>query len=174
MNIPTFSTHNIQHAVAQRRPIASWMASAAGLLVALTASVAFPTSTIAAPVSSLPDGTYLYGESEQPNQLGRTYFVFEVSKGEVNGALYSPNSSFDCTSGKFESQQIALSVVDTYDKTSYPIEIGTLNGGIVASADPVAELGLDGMTRVMGEISSRDREILSTCKAFLSKNKTAK
>ena len=65
-------------------------------------------------------------------------------------------------------------MVDTYDKTSYPIEIGTLNGGIVASADPVAELGLDGMTRVMGEISSRDREILSTCKAFLSKNKSVK
>ena len=172
MNIPTFSTRNVQHSVAQRL-IDSWIASAAGLLVALTAT-AFPMSAVAAPVSSLPDGIYLYGESEKPNQPGRTYFVFEVSRGEVHGALYSPSSSFDCTSGKFESQQIALSVVDTYDKTSYPIEIGTLNGGIVASADPVTELGLDGMTRVMGEISSRDREILSTCKAFLSKNKTAK
>lgn len=174
MNIPTFSTPNAQHSVVYRRPIASWISSAAGLLVALTAPIAFSMGAVAAPVSSLPDGTYLYGESEQPNQPGRTYFVFEVSKGEVNGALYSPNSSFDCTSGKFESQQIALSVVDTYDKTSYPIEIGTLNGGVVASADPVAELGLDGMTRVMGEISSRDREILSTCKAFLSKNKATR
>ncbi len=173
MNSPTFSTHTIQRSIAQR-PIASWLASAAGLLVALTANVVLPMGAVAAPVSSLPDGTYLYGESEKPNQPGRTYFVFEVSKGEVNGALYSPNSSFDCTSGRFEPQQIALSVVDTYDKTSYPIEIGTLNGGIVASADPVAELGLDGMTRVVGEISPRDREILSTCKAFLSKNKTAK
>ena len=172
MNIPTFSTHNRQSII--HRPLASWFASAAGLLVALTTSLSLPISAVAAPVSSLPDGTYLYGESEQPNQPGRTYFVFEVAKGEVNGALYSPNSSFDCTSGRFESQQIALSVVDTYDKTSYPIEIGTLNGGVVASADPVAELGLDGMTRVMGEISLRDRQILSTCKAFLSKNKTAK
>ena len=172
MNIPTFSTHHHQSII--HRPLASWVASATGLLVALITSLALPTGAVAAPVSSLPDGTYLYGESEQPNQPGRTYFVFEVSKGEVNGALYSPNSSFDCTSGRFESQQIALSVVDTYDKTSYPIEIGTLNGGVVASADTVAELGLDGMTRVMGEISPRDREILSTCKAFLSKNKTEK
>ena len=171
MNIPTFSTRNVLQS-STHRPIASWVASAAGLFIALTTGLSM--SAVAAPVSSLPDGTYLYGESERPNQPGRTYFVFEVSKGEVNGALYSPNSSFDCTSGKFESQQIALSVVDTYEKTSYPIEIGTLNGGVVASADPVAELGLDGMTRVMGEISLRDREILSTCKAFLSKNKTAK
>ena len=171
MNIPTFSTRNVLQSITHR-PIASWVASAAGLFIALTTGL--PMSAVAAPVSSLPDGTYLYGESEKPNQPGRTYFVFEVSRGEVNGALYSPNSSFDCTSGKFESQQIALSVVDTYDKTSYPIEIGTLNGGIVANADPVAELGLDGMTRVMGEISLRDREILSTCKAFLSKNKPAR
>ena len=171
MNIPTFSTRKILQPT-PARPIASWVASAAGLFIALTTGL--PMSAVAAPVSSLPDGTYLYGESEKPNQPGRTYFVFEVSRGEVKGALYSPNSSFDCTSGKFESQQIALSVVDTYDKTSYPLEIGTLNGGIVAGADPVAELGLDGMTRVMGEISLRDREILSTCKAFLSKNKTAK
>ena len=171
MNILTFSTRNVSQLITHHS-IASWVASsAAGLLIALTTGL--PMNAVAAPVS-LPDGTYLYGESEKPNQPGRTYFVFEVSKGEVNGALYSPNSSFDCTSGKFESQQIALSVVDTYEKTSYPIEIGTLNGGIVASADPVAELGLDGMTRVMGEISLRDREILSTCKAFLSKNKTAK
>ena len=171
MNFPTFSTRNAPRFI-NHSPIASWVASAAGLFIALT--IGLPMSAVAAPVSSLPDGTYLYGESEKPNQPGRTYFVFEVSRGEVKGALYSPNSSFDCTSGKFESQQIALSVVDTYDKTSYPIEIGTLNGGIVASADPVAELGLDGMTRVMGEISLRDREILSTCKAFLSKNKTAR
>ena len=172
MNIPTFSTH--KHPSIIHPPLVSWVASAAGILVALTTSLLLPMGAVAAPVSSLPDGTYLYGESEQPNQPGRTYFVFEVAKGEVNGALYSPNSSFDCTSGRFEPQQIALSVVDTYDKTSYPIEIGTLKGGVVASADPVAELGLDGMTRVMGEISSRDREILSTCKAFLLKNKTAK
>ena len=172
MNISTFGTRNDQ--LIAHCPLASWVASAAGILVALTTSLALPMGAVAAPVSSLPDGTYLYGESEKPNQPGRTYFVFEVSKGEVNGALYSPNSSFDCTSGRFEAQQIALSVIDTYDKTSYPIEIGTLNGGIVAGADPVVELGLDGMTRVMGEISSRDREILSTCKAFLSKNRTAK
>jgi hypothetical protein len=153
----------------------STVAATAGVLMTLATSLSLPIITTAAPVSSLPDGTYLYGESEQPNQPGSTYFIFEVKKGEVSGALYSPNSSFDCTHGKFEPQQIALTVVDTYEKNSYPIDIATAYSGIIANAgDPVAELGLDGMTRVTGEISARDREILSTCKAYFAKNKTVK
>ncbi len=169
MKIPTFSTHTI------RQPRSTWVASAAGILMTLATTLSLPMGAIAAPVSSLPDGTYLYGESEKPDQPGSTYFIFEVSKGEVSGALYSPNSSFDCTYGKFEPQQIAISVVDTYGKNSYPIEIATAHSGIIANAgDPVAELGLDGMTRVTGEISQRDREILSTCKAYLAKNKLVK
>ncbi len=171
MNNLTFST--IKSTI-KSHARSTWVASAAGILMTL-ATLSLPIATTAAPVSSLPDGTYLYGESEKPNQPGSTYFIFEVKKGEVSGALYSPNSSFDCTRGKFEPQQIALTVVDTYEKTSYPIEIATAHSGIIANAgDPVAELGLDGMTRVTGEISARDREILSTCKAYLAKNKTAK
>ncbi len=153
----------------------TWVASAVGVLMTLATTLSLPIAATAAPVSSLPDGTYLYGESEKPNQPGSTYFIFEVKKGEVSGALYSPNSSFDCTHGRFEPQQIALTVVDTYEKTSYPIEIATAHSGISAnSGNPVTELGLDGMTRVAGEISARDREILSTCKAYLAKNKMAK
>lgn len=168
MKISAFRTRTLLQSTS------TWMASAASVLVVLAASLSSPLGAIAAPVSSLPDGTYLYGESETPNELGRTYFVFEVQKGEVKGALYSPNSSFDCTSGRFEAQQIALTVVDTYEKTRYPMEIATSQSGVVAGLDPVTELGLDGMKRVMGEISQRDREILSTCKAYLAKSQSAK
>lgn len=125
------------------------------------------------PVTSLPDGTYLYGESEQPDQPNHTYFVFEVKGGAVTGALYAPNSSFDCTQGKFGPQQLALSIIDTYDKTSIPLTMAATYGGTVAGLDPVAELGLDGMKRVQGEISDRDRQILATCKAYFAKNPTA-
>ena len=42
--------------------------------------------------TSIPDGTYLYGQSNQPQQLGKEYIVFQARQGKVIGALYLPNS----------------------------------------------------------------------------------
>ena len=33
------------------------------------------------------DGIYLYGQSQQPNQIGQEYMVFEVRQGKVTGAF---------------------------------------------------------------------------------------
>ncbi|HEY9749052.1 MAG TPA: hypothetical protein V6C63_10255, partial [Allocoleopsis sp.] len=62
--------------------------------------------------STLADGTYLYGEAPEPEQIGSAYMVFQVTKGKVIGAFYMPRSSFDCFSGRFEPGKLALDVVD--------------------------------------------------------------
>jgi len=78
----------------------------AALLPAIVVAEAAPKPQ--ATKQALPDGVYLYEQSAQPDQVGQGYFVFESKQGNVVGALYMPRSSFDCTSGKFQGDQLAL------------------------------------------------------------------
>jgi hypothetical protein len=118
-------------------------------------------------LASLPNGIYLYGQSAQPDKTGQAYFVFEVRQGQVLGALYMPRSSFDCAYGSFQSDQLALKVVDSYDHTTNPYDIALEKGnGVVATqGNPaIATVGLQGF-QPLDTVSARDRQILSTCKA---------
>jgi hypothetical protein len=114
---------------------------------------------------SLPNGTYLYGQAPKAEQLGATYLVFEVNKGNVTGAFYMPRSSFDCVHGTFEAQQLALTVVNSYEQASYPYAVALQPGGASASTHPdVAPIGLEGYYPIK-QLSAGDRRLLSTCKA---------
>lgn len=117
----------------------------------------------------LADGTYLYGESDQPSQNQMTYFVFEVKKGKVQGALYSPNSSFDCAYGEFADNHLSLKVLNTYEKTETPIQVALDHTTLIASSKNVSmiEVGLQGL-KAVGPLSDLDRSILATCKVALS------
>jgi hypothetical protein len=118
---------------------------------------------------TLPDGVYLYGESDQPDQPGRAYFVFEVTQSKVLGALYMPNSSFDCTQGRFHADRLALNVISSYEKTVHPYEIGLTRSSQVASTGNSAiPLGLEGF-KPIAQVSENDRRILSLCKAAIAK-----
>lgn len=118
----------------------------------------------------LPDGVYLYGQSTQPEQVGQGYFVFEAKQGTVVGALYMPRSSFDCTSGKFQNDQLALTVVNSYDRTTNPYEIALEQTANVAAEDNPAfkDIGLQGFQR-LSQISENDYRILNVCKADFQK-----
>jgi hypothetical protein len=144
------------------------MASALLVVAAGLSSVAVDKAIAGVP-TQLADGTYLYGESDQPNQTERTYFVFEVKQGNVEGALYSPNSSFDCAYGEFTNEQLSLKVVDTYEKTETPLLIALDRTSLVASSQnaPMLQIGLQGLKSV-GSLSDLDRSILATCKVALS------
>lgn len=125
-----------------------------------------------APLPSLPDGVYLYGQSEKPEQLGQGYFVFEVTSGNVVGALYMPRSSFDCAKGSFNEDQIALTVVNSYDRSSNPFQIALERVSNVASiGNPVLEkVGLQGFHK-LAELSENDQRMLSVCKADFKQSK---
>jgi len=140
----------------------------AALLPAIVGAEAAPKPQ--ATKQALPDGVYLYGQSAQPDQVGQGYFVFESKQGNVVGALYMPRSSFDCTAGKFQGDQLALTVVNSYDRTTNPFEIALEKTSNVASQGNPAfqDIGLQGFQR-LGKISENDHRILNVCKADFQK-----
>ena len=118
-----------------------------------------------AATSSMPNGTYLYGQAPKAGQLGATYLVFEVNKGNVTGAFYMPRSSFDCVRGTVQSQQLALTVVNSYEQASYPYAVARQYGSTSASTrSNAAPIGLEGYHPIK-QLSAGDRRLLSTCKA---------
>lgn len=146
----------------------------AGLLLTMglaTSSVLLPVAGSKAsdlPSSDTPfaDGVYLYGQSTEPNQMGSEYLVFEVNQGKVVGGFYMPRSSFDCFYGNVESNQLALTVIDSYEQTPHSYDVALQSEGSVAQAggETAMPVGLEGYHRldVMTEI---DQQVLSTCRA---------
>lgn len=145
-----------------------------GLLPAIARTDAAPKLAATAK-QALPDGVYLYGQSAQPEQIGQGYFVFESKQGNVVGALYMPRSSFDCASGKFEGEQLALTVVNSYDRTTNPFEIALeKTSNVAAGSNPAFQtIGLQGFERI-NKLSENDRRILNVCKADLQKQSNQK
>lgn len=113
----------------------------------------------------LPDGVYLYGESPKPNEIGKGYFVFESTQGKVVGALYMPSSSFDCASGSFQGNQLALTVTNSYDRSTNPFAIALERNTTVAAGGNtvMAPVGLQGFHRI-DQLSEMDQRILKVCK----------
>jgi hypothetical protein len=168
---------------AARPPVArAVMAAALGLSISIVNSTTSLSSAraAAAPIPSnasnaarvansaakLADGVYLFGETNQPNQLGQAYFVFEVTQGKVLGALYMPQSSFDCAHGSFKYQQLALKVQDAYDRTASDYAIGLERGATVASTNlnGMGQVGLAGFQKI-DKVSQNDMQLLNACKA---------
>jgi hypothetical protein len=116
--------------------------------------------------SAMPDGNYLYGQAPKAGQLGATYLVFEVNKGNVKGAFYMPQSSFDCVHGSVQTQRLALTVVNSYEQATYPYAVALQTGGTSASSTrpDVTPIALEGFHPIK-QLSANDRRILSTCKA---------
>jgi hypothetical protein len=133
------------------------------------ASTIKPQSVQAA-AQTLPDGVYVYGQSPQPNQIGKGYFVFETKQGKVMGALYMPSSSFDCAAGSFQADKLALQVIDSYDRSTNSFDIALERTATVAASTnpPLRELGLEGFYK-LDSVSESDRRMLNICKTDLQK-----
>lgn len=115
----------------------------------------------------LSDGTYLFGQSQQPEQIGNAYLVFEVRDSKMIGAFYMPRSSFDCVYGSLQPNQLALTVVNSYDQSTHPYEIAVRHDTPVATAGSNSggkKFGLEGMHQLT-KVSENDQRILEVCKA---------
>ncbi len=138
----------------------------------------FVTATVAqAPTSdaSIPNGTYLYGQSSQPEQIGQEYIVFEARQGKLIGALYMPHSEFRCFYGSVDAQQMNLTVVNPYDQTAISHTIARERQSPVAAAGGQINLEetYDSLTypyrvqlegyQPIPQLSENDERILSTC-----------
>ncbi|MBD2464395.1 hypothetical protein H6G89_25650 [Oscillatoria sp. FACHB-1407] len=123
------------------------------------------TQVAQASAQTLADGVYLYGQATEPEQIGSAYMVFEVNQNQVVGAFYMPYSSFDCFRGEFQSDRLALNVVDSYEQTVNPYSIALeSNGSVASTGEAIAPVGLEGFNRLEG-LSDNDRRILATCQA---------
>ena len=113
--------------------------------------------------SSLANGVYLYGRSPEPETMGQEYLVFKVQKGEVVGAFYMPRSEFNCFSGSFDSRQINLSIVDSYDgiKYDYAISLQVVSP-VATNSRRSSEVALEGYYR-LDNLSDNDQRILNAC-----------
>jgi hypothetical protein len=125
-----------------------------------------PTAAQPSVPTQLEDGVYLFGQAAEPDQIGKAYLVFEVKDSRMVGAFYMPRSSFDCVYGNFQPNQLALTVVNSYDQSTYPYEIAVRRNNPVATAGNSAEkkLGLEGMHQLT-KVSENDERILGVCKA---------
>ncbi|MBN3924735.1 hypothetical protein [Nostoc sp. NMS4] len=67
----------------------------------------------------LKDGIYLYGQSQQANQLGQGYIIFQKQQDKVRGALYMPQSELNCFQGTINpSGELAMTVNTSSNEAS--------------------------------------------------------
>jgi hypothetical protein len=112
------------------------------------------------------DGTYLYGQSSTPNQLGQGYILFQKQQSKIIGALYVPQSEFSCFQGTLaKSGELAMTV------KSSPGEVGVME---VSTASTIPKVNENEFTTYpysvtlqdyhqLSSVSSNDREILQIC-----------
>jgi hypothetical protein len=140
----------------------------AGPAMAQAPSVA--PAAVAQAESAVPEaGRYLFGQSAQPEQLGQGYVVLERSGDRVYGALYFPSSSFDCFYGQVQGDQLAMTIVNSYDQETYPYSLALADGPAVAASDATGALlpfGLDGFYAI-DTLSDNDYRMLEVCRATL-------
>ena len=119
---------------------------------------------------SLPDGVYLYGESSELDQIGQAYMVFESRGGKIIGALYMPHCEFDGFYGTRQGNQLALTVVNSYDGMTHTFALGIVEDYPVASASDrqppgngETKFSLEGF-QAIANLSDLDRRLLAICK----------
>lgn len=162
----------------KRASIRTQLASASFLVIAAI-GIAFPGMSYAQESFSeealknesrtvLEDGTYLFGQSPNPNEVGSDYAIFSVKDNQAVGAFYQPRSSFDCFTADVYPDRLAASVVDSYEQVAYPYSVAvTISDSLVAGGGAGAYT-LEGFHRI-SDLSEQDNEILATCQADLAR-----
>jgi hypothetical protein len=148
----------------------------------LLRNISTPPQPTAAVTSSSPatkanfptkDGTYLYGQSPQPNQIGQGYVLFEKRKNRITGALYMPESEFSCFQGSIESSgELAMTVASSPGEvgvnqlaTGNQLQIPNYNDDQMISYPYSVELQ---NYYQLTSIGQSDRRILEMCKQVYS------
>ena len=121
------------------------------------------------------DGTYLYGQSPQPNQLGQEYMVFEARQGKIIGAFYLPQSEFSCFQGSLAAGKLSLIMANDSSSEPYFDPRAAQNSPQVAIAndnllgDQYQQMSTPYAVALqnyyqLSSVSASDRQILAVCK----------
>ncbi|MEM6519832.1 MAG: hypothetical protein AAF892_11625 [Cyanobacteria bacterium P01_D01_bin.71] len=124
------------------------------------------TVTAADPIK---DGVYFYGAAAEPDTLGAAYMVFEAQDTNLVGALFMPQSSFDCFRGQLNDQELALQITNSYTQEVYDYAIALITDGapVASIGDSALNLRLDGFYN-LGTPRDSEMAILSSCQADFS------
>ncbi len=135
-----------------------------------------PVAQLPALNRSIPDGTYLYGQSSEPQQIGKEYLVFEARQGNVVGAVYMPGSEYSCFKGTLASNQMSLKVANSYNQTALahtmaaqPAQVAAA-GGEVNLQNTYDSISYPHTIRLedykpLGKVSDNDKQILNSCRS---------
>jgi len=93
--------------------VLSTLVLAATLLGSASAAIAAPRQ------ATLSNGSYLFGESKELDQVGQTYMVFSVNQDRLVGGFYSPSSELSCFTGQVENDSLRLAIEDATTQKSY-------------------------------------------------------
>lgn len=111
-------------------------------------------------------GTYLFGQVPEADQIGAGYMVFEVTGETIIGALYVPHSSFDCFQGQIQGNELAMMITQSYTQEVYPYAIAlTTDDAIASTGETLSPLSLEGFHQI-ATVSDNDIRMLETCKAY--------
>lgn len=94
------------------------------LLGSTSLAVAEPTNLAASgPSTPLADGTYLYGDTDQANQIGQGYVVFKKQGQKVTGAFFYPQSEFSCFTGTAKNQRLEVLSLGAPHQNALDVEV---------------------------------------------------
>ncbi len=151
-NIPT----SWLAATVDRQP--SWQHS-------FNASAENPLTIAVSPVAniSFADGVYFYGQSAEPERLGKEYLIFQVKQDQIKGAFFVPQSEYDCLEGTIDDRKINLSIEDIEGSNySYPIAIDRTTSLATNNNPSLQTVNLRGYQSIL-QIPSTARELLAAC-----------
>ena len=120
-------------------------------------------------VRNVEEGVYFYGTSAEAGVLGATYMVFQAQNSQLVGAIFMPQSSFDCFQGNVSGDQLSLQITNSYNQETYPYQIAVAassENAVAALGTPALPLSLDGFFE-LGEVTDTESDILATCRSAL-------
>jgi hypothetical protein len=143
--------------------------STSAILVTLATSMSAQGDTPTRPsLSPATENIHLYGETAQPDVIGKEYMVFETTGNKTVGAFYLPQSEFSCFYGRFQGTRLNLTLIDSYDRQQYSLTLRLNSGnGLTASRQP--HMG-EPTYQPIGKLGSFDRQVIATCKQQLQEN----
>ncbi|BDI14651.1 hypothetical protein ANSO36C_04530 [Nostoc cf. commune SO-36] len=129
-------------------------------------------STGVLPKANFPakDGIYLYGQSPKPNELGQGYIIFQKQQAKITGALYMPQSEFNCFQGSINpSGELVMTVNGSSTQAS------SEQSNQVATSNRLPKVGEDELNSYayslalqdfyrLNSITASDRRTLQMCK----------
>jgi hypothetical protein len=127
-----------------------------------------PLSTAEAPLAVRPiaDGLYYFGSADHPDEIGHAYMVFEAENSQLTGAIFMPQSSFDCFRGQVVNNELALQITNSYTQEvyDYPIALTTAGDPIATVGTPQLPLQLSGFYD-LGTLRETESELLAICQS---------